>query len=102
MVGFNPYFFPKFQTVFYSLLTINFLFMFSFVKNRYTFYAIALTLLILSLLSPLILGLNEGIDMTGGMQIEYSVEKGDITAIIEKTKSALLEASRTSLTDGEK
>jgi preprotein translocase subunit SecF len=47
--------------------------MFSFVKNRYTFYAIALTLLVLSLLSPFLTRLNMGIDMTGGMQIEYSV-----------------------------
>lgn len=46
--------------------------MFSFVKNRYTFYIIAASLFLLSLLSPLLLRLNMGIDMTGGMQIEYT------------------------------
>lgn len=47
--------------------------MFSFVKNRYTFYAIALVLMVGSLLSPFFTRLNLGIDMTGGIQVEYSV-----------------------------
>ena len=31
-----------------------------------------------SLISPWIFGVNLGIDMTGGIQIEYSVESGNI------------------------
>lgn len=60
--------------------------MFSFVKNRYTFYAIALTLLILSLLAPFLTRLNMGIDMTGGTQIEYTVNKGNVANIISMTR----------------
>lgn len=48
--------------------------MFSFVKNRFYFYALAFGLFIFSLVSPWIVGLNQGIDMTGGIQIEYNVE----------------------------
>jgi preprotein translocase subunit SecF len=48
--------------------------MFSFVKNRFTFYAVALGLMAFSLISPWIFGVNLGIDMTGGIQIEYATE----------------------------
>ncbi len=68
--------------------------MFSFTKHRYTFYVIALILFVGSLLTPFLLKLNLGIDMTGGMQIEYSVTGGDIDAIIAKTKSEILETVR--------
>ena len=53
--------------------------MFSFVHHRRRFYAVALVLVGFSLLSPWILprGINLGIDMTGGIQIEYAVEKGN-------------------------
>ncbi len=55
--------------------------MFSFVQNRYKFYSVALGLIVFSLLSPWIFGgVNLGIDMTGGTQIEYSVEGGDVKA----------------------
>jgi preprotein translocase subunit SecF len=63
--------------------------MFSFTQNRYTFYAIALTLFVLSLLSPLFLKLNLGIDLTGGIQIEYNVSKGKVEQIIA-SKDTLL------------
>lgn len=76
--------------------------MFSFVKNRYTFYTIALTLLILSLLSPFFTRLNMGIDMTGGMQIEYSVASGDIESMITETREKTIETVHSTLTDEEK
>lgn len=76
--------------------------MFSFVKNRYTFYAIALSLFVLSLLSPLFLRLNLGIDMTGGIQIEYTVAGGDIESIINDTRSNTIEAIRWTLDDQSK
>lgn len=76
--------------------------MFSFVKNRYKFYTIALTLLVLSLLSPFFTRLNMGIDMTGGMQIEYSVATGDIESIITETREKTIESVRSTLTDEEK
>ena len=47
--------------------------MFSFVQHRFYFYTVAFGLFLFSLASPWIIGLNEGIDMTGGIQIEYSV-----------------------------
>jgi preprotein translocase SecF subunit len=71
--------------------------MFSFVKNRYTFYAIALTLLVLSLLSPFLTRLNMGIDMTGGMQIEYSVAGTDVDAVIATTRTKTIDAVRATL-----
>jgi preprotein translocase subunit SecF len=76
--------------------------MFSFVKNRYTFYAIALILLVLSLLSPFFTRLNMGIDMTGGIQIEYNVASGDIDAIMERTRATIIDTAREKLADTEK
>lgn len=71
--------------------------MFSFVKNRFNFYAVAWVLFLLSLLSPLFLTLNMGIDMTGWMQIEYSVASGDVDSIIEETRANTIEAVRDTL-----
>jgi preprotein translocase subunit SecF len=47
--------------------------MFSFTKNRFAFYAVAVGLLIISIILPFVMKLNLGIDMTGGIQIEYKV-----------------------------
>lgn len=57
--------------------------MFSFTKNRFRFYTIAGILIVLSLLAPFLLpgGINLGIDMTGGIQIEYAVDWGDNKAV---------------------
>lgn len=55
--------------------------MFSFVHNRFRFYAVALVLTVFSLLSPFLFEMNLGIDMTGGIQIEYKVESGDESAV---------------------
>jgi preprotein translocase SecF subunit len=71
--------------------------MFSFVQHRYSFYAIALILIILSLVSPFFIRLNMGIDMTGGMQIEYQVQKGNIDTIIMDTRDRVIHQVRTSL-----
>ena len=46
--------------------------MFSFTKNRFRFYTFALVISTISLLAPLLLWVNLGIDMTGGIQIEYN------------------------------
>lgn len=64
-------------------------FMFSFTKNRFKFYTVATVLTIISIASPFLLGMNLGIDMTGGIQIEYSVDSGDVNASrIETLKDA--------------
>ncbi len=47
---------------------------FSFIAFRKKFYAIALTLVVISLLSPLLFNLRLGIDMTGWVQLEYTCE----------------------------
>jgi preprotein translocase SecF subunit len=54
--------------------------MYSFVQNRFKYYAIAGGLVMFSLVSPWIFGLNQGIDMTWGIQIEYKTEGDDIVA----------------------
>lgn len=60
--------------------------MFSFVENRFRFYSIAIALMIFSVLTPWIFGTNKGIDMTGGIQIEYSVSWDRARAIEEARK----------------
>jgi preprotein translocase subunit SecF len=76
--------------------------MFSFTKNRFAFYAVALGLLILSLLAPLFLKLNLGIDMTGGIQIEYNLPEGDVDGILNSVRSEVVESAKKSLTADEK
>ena len=81
--------------------------MFSFVKNRFYFYTVAFGLFLFSLATPWIIGLHQGIDMTGGIQIEYSVEGADLTStvtslkemIIPKAKNQLTAEQRTIITD---
>ena len=63
--------------------------MFSFVENRFRFYGVAIALVIFSLLSPWIFGTNKGIDMTGGIQIEYAVS-GDRDAALAKAREIAL------------
>ena len=71
--------------------------MFSFVQNRFKFYLVAVTLIIFSVLSPWILpkGVNLGIDMTGGIQIEYSVEKWDASTAESSAKEITNELIKT-------
>ncbi|MBP9779110.1 protein translocase subunit SecF [Candidatus Gracilibacteria bacterium] len=70
--------------------------MFSFTKNRYVFYSVALGLLVLSLLLPFFTQLNLGIDLTGGIQVEYTVEKGDVAALLLK-KEAIIQKAKDAL-----
>jgi preprotein translocase subunit SecF len=71
--------------------------MFSFTKNRFTFYIIAVVLFVFSLLTPFLFRLNFGIDMTGGVQIEYNVARGNIDTIVEKTRTEVIEKTKNSL-----
>ncbi len=68
--------------------------MFSFTQNRFRFYTVAIVLMVLSIASPFLLGVNLGIDMTGGIQIEYAVDWGDAKAAQESAKNAALEISK--------
>lgn len=76
--------------------------MYSFVKNRFTAYVIALILFVGSLASPFLLPFHQGIDLTGGIQIEYSVENASVDDVLTQTKSALLANAKNSLPDAEK
>ncbi len=71
--------------------------MFSFVQKRRQFYIIALILTSISLISPFIFNVNLGIDMTGGIQIEYHVEGGDATSAEKATKAYAEEIKKTIL-----
>ena len=72
--------------------------MFSFVQHRFYFYAIAFGLFLFSLASPWIVGLNEGIDMTGGIQIEYSVSGVSLPATIASLKDTIIPTVKNGLT----
>ena len=72
--------------------------MFSFVQHRFYFYAIAFGLFLFSLASPWIVGLNEGIDMTGGIQIEYSVSGASLPATIASLKDTIVPMVKKELT----
>ncbi len=50
-----------------------------------------------SLLLPWTLGVNQGIDMTGGVQIEYSVDGVSKSQVIKLAKSSLLQKAESSL-----
>lgn len=74
--------------------------MFSFVQNRFKFYSIAVGLMVFSLLSPWIFGVNLGIDMTGGIQVEYNVESGNVDATEALAKTYAEEIEKTILVNG--
>jgi len=75
--------------------------MFSFVKNRFSFYAIALLLVAISLILPFITKLNLGIDMTGGIQVEYKTTGIQAEKAMELAKSTLIEEAKKKLTSDE-
>lgn len=75
-----------------------FVFMYSFVKNRKTAYIIAAVLTIFSLVSPFILPFRQGIDLTGGIQAEYSITEGSVEKTLQKTKITILADAKKSLT----
>lgn len=71
--------------------------MFSFTKHRFKFYIVAVVLLALSLLSPLLVPrMNMGIDITGGIQVEYAVTGGSVDTIIAE-KDAIIQNVRAAL-----
>lgn len=76
---------------------IFFFMAFSFTKHRKVFYGISLVAVVFSLLSPWILRPNLGIDMTGGIQIEYFVSGGEVDRVVESTKTQILAQVEASL-----
>lgn len=72
--------------------------MFSFVQHRLYFYAVAFGLFLFSLASPWLIGLNEGIDMTGGIQIEYSVSGASIPTTVTSLKDTIIPIVKNGLT----
>ncbi len=68
--------------------------MFSFVQNRRKFYTVAVVLFVLSLLSPWFLKLHQGIDITGGIQIEYTVTEGSVDGIVAETRKTVIDRVR--------
>ena len=91
--------FPVFSRDSYSIICFL---MFSFVQNRYYFYAVALGLVVISLVVPFVSKLNLGIDMTGGIQVEYLVEQGSVAAIVAEAKSSVIEKAKQELTETQK
>lgn len=71
--------------------------MFSFTKHRFKFYVVAIIMLALSLLSPVLVPkMNMGIDITGGIQVEYAVNSGSVDAVVSQ-KDAILERVKAAL-----
>ncbi|NRH21379.1 protein translocase subunit SecF [Candidatus Gracilibacteria bacterium] len=71
--------------------------MFSFVKNRFYFYALAFGLFLFSIVSPWIFNLNQGIDMTGGVQIEYNVDGVSLESTVSSLKETIIPQVKNSL-----
>ncbi len=71
--------------------------MFSFVKNRYYFYVLAFGLFLFSLSTPWTIGLNQGIDMTGWVQIEYSIDGVSGASAIKSLKEDIIPRVKASL-----
>ncbi len=74
--------------------------MYSFVQNRFKYYAVAGSLVLFSLVSPWIFDLNEGIDMTGGIQIEYRVDSWDETMSENLARTTAEEFKKTIMVNG--
>lgn len=74
--------------------------MFSFTKNRFKFYGIALGLSLISLAAPFVLGVNLGIDMTGGIQIEYNTTGGDANTAEQSAKEYAQSIKKETLFNG--
>ncbi len=67
---------------------------FNFIKNRFSYYAIALALVVISAAAPFVFPMNLGIDMTGGIQAEFDY-KGTLdlpttTKTVEAAKDAVM------------
>jgi preprotein translocase SecF subunit len=67
---------------------------FNFIKNRFTYYAVAIVLLAISLAAPFAFPMNLGIDMTGGIQAEFDYKDNVDIEAVKKT----VEAAKDSVT----
>lgn len=74
--------------------------MFSFIKNRFYFYAIAIALTLFSLATPFLFRTNLGIDLTGGIQIEYEAVSGSVTDAKALAKSTAENLKTSTLISG--
>jgi preprotein translocase subunit SecF len=68
---------------------------FDFIKVRFAYYIFAILLVIISIGAYFTLPLNLGIDMTGGVQIEYDytigqIETSVIREVVENIKKEIL------------
>lgn len=63
-----------------------------FIKSRFMYYGFALLMVLISLGAYLVLPLNLGIDMTGGVQAEYDYTAGQIN--IDTVKTLVNEAKK--------
>jgi preprotein translocase subunit SecF len=71
--------------------------MFSFVKNRFSFYAVAIVLVVISVILPFATKLNLGIDMTGGIQVEYKTTGIKAEKAMEMAKNTLIDEAKKKL-----
>lgn len=71
--------------------------MFSFVKNRFLFYTIALVLVLISIILPFATKLNLGIDMTGGIQVEYKTSGVTAEKAMEMARNTLIDEAKKKL-----
>lgn len=76
--------------------------MYSFVKNRKYAYIVAIALTLFSLLAPFILPFRQGIDLTGGIQAEYTVKTGNVDQVLEETKNHILQTAKNTLNPEQK
>lgn len=70
-----------------------------YIKNRFTYYTIALALFIGSFVVPFVLPVNFGIDMTGGTQAEFdysnTFDKTKVEMAVETAKKSVDTQGRT-------
>ena len=81
----------------FPFIPLHFPKMFSFIKNRFYFYGISTALIIFAIVSPFLLGTNLGIDLTGGIQIEYRTDAGERDSVREFAKQKAEELKKTTL-----
>lgn len=92
----------KYQDIFIKNYMFSFFKNFSFVKNRKKFYIISGSLFLFSILSPFILPVHQGIDLTGWIQIEYNISNNQSENVLETTKSEILKNVKSELSEDSK
>ncbi len=73
--------------------------MFSFIQNRNTFYGIAGVLILISFLAIFFLPKQLGIDLTGGLQLEYSCDPARCE--LDPVRNIVENASKTTTYSGQ-